>query len=242
MADEKQELITPEMLKKRFAEKLKGIKQDDGPAIQKVLSDSMVYSLTNYDRLTPEAQKIVDEQTVIIRNHLENILKGLPDHVLVRQGKRLLRGSKGKRWHVNLCIDYLEKPVQSPTEIGLRGKTIFDKYMQTIIDIYQDVLEHTHSGIATWSQLALFSMCFDELFVAFHLSQRSYAQQVFSHLRTIQEALDLINLFRIKPEESTLWTSDKDWRIVWEELRPRKVKKKIGSEDVFGKFYHITSN
>lgn len=242
MLEDKEGLVTSEILKERFIEKLKGLKQKGGLEMWTVLVDHMIYSLGNYDRMTPEAQKITDEQNAIMIKHVEDSIKGLPDDVMIRQANRFIRGSKGKRWHVNLCIEQLEKPVQSLNEIESRCKSIFEKYMQPMVDMYQDILEHTHSGTVTFSQIALLGMCFDELFVVFHLSQRSYAQQAYSHLRTIQEALDLINLFRVKPEEADLWTSDEDWHKIWKELKPGKVKEKIGSEDVFGKFYHLFSD
>jgi len=242
MADEKDSLITPEMLKERFIEKLKGVKQGDATAVFNVIAEHLIYSLGNYDCMTSEAQKITDEQNNAMYKHVEDTIKDLPDSVMVRQAKRLIRGHRGKRWHVKLCIDHLEKPLQSPSEMELRSKVIFDKYVQLMVDMYQDILEHAQSGVANFSQIGLFGTCFDELFIAFHLSQRSYAQQAYSHLRTIQEALDLIALFRIKPEEADLWASDEDWHVVWKELSPKKVKAKIGSNDIFGKFYHLFSD
>src|SRR5262249_47255042 len=45
----------------------------------------------------------------------------------------------------------------------------------------------------------------DEVLVAFHLAQRSFAHQTYSHLRTVEETLDIIDLLN----------SDESWLNRW---------------------------
>ncbi|NQT06645.1 MAG: hypothetical protein HQ575_03795 [Candidatus Omnitrophica bacterium] len=201
-----------------------------------------IYALTNYDKMTPEAQKKADELQEMMIKYVDEAVSKLPESPLKRKTKRLSKGAKGKRLHADTHINFLESPVSSPPKLYVKVRKLFIEHLQTIMDFYQDILDGgTLSGVATFSKLSLLAACMDELLVAFHLSQRAMGGQAFSHLRTIYEAVDLIDLFNREPEAADLWTSGKPWQKVWDELSPGKVRQKLGKGAIFKDIYSLVS-
>lgn len=209
----------------------------------KVMVEHLMYCLSNYDHLEPEAQKVTDDLQEQLTAMVEEQLEAMPDTIEKRKIRRLSRGSKGKRLYSDGYIKVLESPVDTAKVHAIYNKTreLFAKNLQIIMDFYQDITDNTLNGPAMFCKLTLIGVCIDELLVAFHLSQRSYAGQSFSHIRTIQECIDLVELFNKEPKWADLWTSDKPSKEIWKDLKPSKVREKLGKDEVFGKIYSLLS-
>ncbi len=203
----------------------------------------LAYCLSNYDKLDSEAQKRTDNLNEQIIALIEEQLPLLPDTIETRKLKRYTRGAKGKRLLAKIYTDILENPTDAATTPVLykKSRELFEKHLQIIMDLYQDISGHSLNGVSTFCKLNLLGVCIDELLVAFHLAQRSYAGQAFSHIRTIQESLDLIELFNKEPKLADLWTSDKPSKEIWEKLRPSKVRNMLGKDEIFRKIYSLLS-
>lgn len=200
------------------------------------------YVLSNYDKLTPQAQKKADELQEKMVRQLDDVVSKLPESLDKRRLKRLSRGAKGHRLFSQLHIKTLENPVESSSKLHVKSRELFVEHLQVIMDFYQDILESgTMRGVATFSRISLLAVSIDELLVAFHLSQRNFGGQAFSHIRTIYEAVDLIDLFNREPQWAELWTSEKPWQKVWDELSPSKVRLKLGKENIFKEIYSLMS-
>lgn len=244
MTLEQDSKITPQDLGNKLVESFKASGNPKDPATQwKIMVEYFVYCLSNYDRLSPEAQKITDDLQKQMIEMVEKQLPALPDTVETRKLKRLTRGAKGKRLFADGYIKALETPLgkTDTPELYKKVREIFEKNLQIVMDLYQDVTDNTLSGPAMFCKLSLLGVCIDELLVVFHLSQRSYAGQSFSHIRTIQESLDLFELFNKEPRWADLWTSDKQSKEIWKELKPSKVRENLGKDEVFGKIYSLLS-
>ncbi len=200
------------------------------------------YVLTNYDKLTTEAQKKVDELQEIMVKHMDDFASKLPESLDKRKLMRLSRGAKGRRLFAKSYVKNLEDPIKSPPKLHLKVGDLFIEHLQIIMDFYQDILENgTMKGVDTFCKLSLLAVSIDELLVAFHLSQRNFGGQALSHIRTIYEALDLVDLFNREPKWTELWTSGKPWQEVWNELSPGKVRSKLGKDNVFKEIYSLMS-
>jgi len=243
MAKNDDELITVDILKDRLVKSFQSIpnKQDKSSSIQ-VIVEQLNFMFSNYEKLTPEAQKIADNMFDEVVSFAEDTTSKLPDSVQTRQLKRLVRGSKGERVSIDAHMDDLEKPRSSQTAFFIKSREFFKKYLQILMDYMQDIVDNTLSGSAIVSQLGLFGVCVDELLVAFHLSNRGYVQQAFAHIRTIDESVDLINLFKIDQAAADFWLNEEDWSKVWKELKPGKVKEKLGSDKIYSELYHFFSS
>lgn len=226
----------------RLVESLKNTSNPRDPTNQwKVMMEHLVYSLSNYDRLTPEAQKVTDDLEKQVISLVDQQLQYMPDTLETRQLRRATRGAKGERLFATGYINALESPLSSPTELFQKTRIVFEKHLQLIMDLYQDISDNTLSGPANFCKFSLLGICIDELLVAFHLSQRSYATQTFSHIRSIQEAIDLVELFNKEPQWVGLWISDKPSKEIWDELKPSQVRKKLGKDETFAKIYSLFS-
>ena len=96
--------------------------------------------------------------------------------------------------------------------------------------------------MAGFAKISLFYLCIDELLTAFHLTQHAFVNQAYSHIRSIFENLDKIDLFHQQPEWAEIWASDnpEDRKKVRTELNPSKVRKKLG-RDTFDPIYGMFS-
>lgn len=203
--------------------------------------DFLQYCLSNYDHLTPEAQKSIDDAFEKLNEYYEEKLVAMPDSIKKRKMKRLVRQN---RLIAEGFIEGLETTIDDTKfpEIHKKTREYFIKYIQIIMDLYQDIMENTFSGRAVLCKLNLLGICIDELLVAFHLSQRSYVGQSFAHLRTIQECNDLIELFNKEPSWADFWTSDIPSKEKWKKLKPSEVRKKLGKGQYFKKVYSFLSD
>ena len=197
--------------------------------------------LKNYDHLNDDGKVMCDRLNDELLKQFEETMRTAPDTKDTRKIKRYLRGGKGERLLAKPHMEVFNKPISNPTPKQLKIRGIFETQLQTIMDFYQDIVGRTFAGLAQFNQLSLIGSCIDELLAAFALSERFYTAQAMSHLRTIQEALDLTRLFREHPEWAELWNSDKPWQEVWRELRPGKVREKIKS-DKFKEIYESLSS
>jgi hypothetical protein len=120
-------------------------------------------------------------------------------------------------------------------------RKIFIRQLQNVVDLLSDVSEHSQNGIASFAKVSLFYFCIDELLAAFHLAQHSYINQAYSHIRTVSESLDKIELFDQQPEWAELWSSQdpKDKMKILNQLSPKAVREKLGREkyDPFYSFF-----
>jgi len=208
----------------------------------KAIMEHLAFSLSNYDHLSPEAKERTNALTSSILLSLEEQAASMPDTVEIRQWRRSIRNAKGERLTAGHFIQSLEGPVAKLPALYQKSAALFEKHLQVILDFLQDIMEHTLSGPAEFCKVGLIGVCVDELLAAQHLARHSYAGQVMSHLRTVQEALDLIELFNKDPQAVDLWTSDQSWQEVWTKLKPGKVRGALDKDPVFGKIYGLFSN
>lgn len=223
-------MITKEDLQKRLEDALKTVKLGDLKAINQIMFDHLKFAAENYDNLTLDAKAVADKGFEIIKNFAEELVEKIPESKEKRILKRLYANSKGEHYKVDQIIKALESPPQPTTdELSEEFRRIFVAKLQNIIDFLYDVSENTFSGSVGFGQLGLLGMCIDELLVTLHLAQHCYINQAYSHVRTVYEHLDKIELFRTKPEWFKVWCSKDDEKIR-KELSPAGVRKKLGKE------------
>lgn len=220
-------MITKEDLKKHLEDLLKSVKPGDLQAINQKMSEHLKYSVENYDNLTDEAKKITDDMLDAIQKHVGQIVDTLPDSKEKRKLKRLYVGSLGKHHHVMQYIKILESTPDLKDEGSKEFRKLFPEKLQNIVDFIFDIYQNTLKGSASFAQLSLLGMCVDEFLVTFHLVQHYYINQAYSHIRTIFEHLDKVELFRTKPQWADIWCGN-DNKKIRNEFSPSEVRKKLG--------------
>ena len=98
--------------------------------------------------------------------------------------------AEGGHFDIKLVIDSLDKKTWISQPLTNEAGQIFTKIGQTAYDWLHDIAQNNNLEYLDAVILGLFYSAIDELIVAFHLSQHSYAPQSFSHIRTVQEILD----------------------------------------------------
>ncbi len=217
--------IGPDDLRQKARELLG---QPGGAPGMEPLAELFKYIGENYDRLTPKAKALADGVWEAMKPEFESILAALPDAPESRQLRRLYARLEGDHWDAVGLIGGLEAPPSRKHPIIDAAKPLFTRHLQTYLDLLWDAAQYSDEG-ARLIQMLLFALSADELLSAFHLAQRGYASQALSHVRTVFEALDLIELFKRSPELVNDWAA-LDPRRAWDEFRPGAVRRKLGEE------------
>lgn len=144
-----------------------------------------------------------------------------------RQHQRLYARIKERHWNVEQFLQALNKPPTTNIPVLLHAREFFVKYLQSVLDFMFDVSKKTLKGESEFAQFSLTYLCVNEFMCAFHLLEHHYATQAYTHIRTVYEILDKIELFYKQPKWAELWASDDEKRKI-AELSPSAVRKKLG--------------
>lgn len=189
-----------------------------------------------YDSCDLEVQAMFDSHIKIIVELIKENTSKMEDCILKRQSLRLIKKLEGKLYSGNQLISKLELPENEDNEIKHEVAIIFEEGIGTILDLMSDVQDNSENSESTFAILLLFSSIIDELIIANHLLKHNYMNQAFSHIRTIYENFDKIELFKTKPEFVNVWINNPNsdnYRI----LSPSGIRGLIGKPK-FDKHYN----
>lgn len=217
-----------------FYKLAKGVDLSNMHKFKEVFMEYMKYLAENYINLDDEMKEVYDKSTSAMLEAVKVELDKSPESIEKRESIRLYKRAKREHYDINELIKILEKPRNDPDGILNAVREIFIKRMQNILDFLSDAQDHSHKY--TTSNYAIFQLYYitiDELLAAFHLSQHSFVNQADTHIRTILENLDKIELFYKQPEWADLWISQdpKDKKEKWKQLRPRAIRRKLGKDE-----------
>lgn len=228
--------IGPDDLRAKFVE----LYTQTGTSENERLSAFYAYLLANQDQLSPEALVLVDKLSEVIKSEFGKALQDAPNTPELHPVRRMFARLTGEHVDASGLIGALEsKPVREHP-FAQAARPLFEKHLQTYLDRLWDVVQHTQSGAAAAAQISMFALCADEMLVAFHLAQRGYANQAFTHQRIVLEALGLIELFTRTPEAADEWMVP-DPRATWEKFKPSKVRRALGQRP-WDPFYSFLSS
>jgi hypothetical protein len=127
-------------------------------------------------------------------------------------------------------IQILEGAGPSNVPVLADARAAFEKSLQRILDLLHEVQKKPGEGPGDFAKIGLLCFCVNDMLAAFHLGQHSFANQAYSHIRSIYEHLDKIELFHRNPEWAALWSSARpeDERKIRDELSPAAVRQKLG--------------
>jgi len=222
-------MITKNNLKEHLEKLLQDVTPGDMQTITNRIGEHITYSLQHYDELDEDAKRSTDNCVDAIKKHSAHLLQQLPDTKTKRRLARLHASSIGKHFNIGDHINELETPVKN-MDVGLREYVrISSEGLKYISDFIFDITQKHIQGSSTFAQLSLLMLCVNELLVTLHLLKHKYVNQAYSHIRTVFEHLDKIELFRVQPKWADAWVGD-DEKLKWKELRPAEVRKKLGKK------------
>lgn len=190
------------------------------------------YLVKNYNNLDDKTKDILDKASdLILKSANENISK-MPDSTKRRLLVRELSKVKGEHLNSSFLIELLEKKTQIEKDILIDTRKIFENHLQNILDFLFDESKKSQKGLDSFAKIGLFYLCVDELLASFHLAQHSFINQAYSHIRSVWENLDKIELFDKYPDYSELWFSENpnDEKKILHEFSPASVREKLGKE------------
>jgi hypothetical protein len=124
-------------------------------------------------------------------------------------------------------VDYFPTILHKEDLLVDEAVLVLSKTLQCLFDILHDATQDSQDGPAKIAILGLSYWLFDELTVAQYLARRNYSTLAYTHLRSVMEILDKIELFTQKPENAELWTSGNESEI-WTKLSPARVRELLG--------------
>ncbi len=208
-------------------ESLKRVTPGDMQTLNQVLFQHLKFYADNYDALDSEAKRRLDDAMRGIQTDLPQVLEKVPDSKDKRVLKRLHRGMLGQRVMVDLLLEELGTASTLEDDNSAESQRLLIEELQKVTDFFCDICDNTLRGPATFGQISLLGLCVTELMVGLHLARHYYTNQAYSHIRTVIEHVDKIELFRREPKWADLWCSGDDVAIS-KELSPMKVRMKLG--------------
>lgn len=191
----------------------------------------LVFVKDNYTLLDAEAKAVADKAIEIAGEATKEAIKSMPDTIEKRKLARVHAQASGDHWNISEITDRLATKTYLTEPVVTETAKFFFEYAQKLADFLHDVKTNTVKG-ANFAPLTLFCSALDELTVAFHLAQRGFGPQAFSHVRVVYETLDKIELFVTKPEYVSLWMSGtkEDRERARKELDAKGVRLKLGKK------------
>lgn len=222
-------MISKAELNNRLKGSLDGVHPADMQTVWGKLLEHLSYCSQHYEELEGEAKAIVDEQFDILEEGVEQGLSQAPESVRKRELVRLRARAHGKHHQVTDFLLLLEQSPQDHLKLPFTedAKAIFIEGTQRISDFLFDASQKP-LGPPHNVCFGLFFHCIDELLAGIHLAQHAYCMQAYAHARGALESLDKIELFVKQPQWIEVWIGD-DERKIYNELRPKEVRKKLGN-------------
>lgn len=224
--------IGPDDLRRKFAELYS---QSERPK-NELMADFYGYIAERASQLTPEAEMLVDKLGNVLKSEFKEALRKAPETPEIHELRRMFAKVTGAHWDAVSLIRSLESKTTLDYPIVAAARPLFEKHFQSYLDLLWDVVQHRHRGVAAAVRTSMFCLSADELLAAFHLAQRGYASQAYTHLRIAMEAMNLIELFTRSPELADEWVGDA--KAAWKKFSPAKVRRALaqGPQDQFYSF------
>jgi hypothetical protein len=186
---------------------------------------------SHYKNATVDGKAYLDNWLTNFYEFLSGKLQEAPDGADVRNMKRMVALGLKKHFEAKKFIDYFPAILEKEDVLVEEAVVIISKTLQCLIDILHDATQDSQQGPAKVAILGPCYWLFDEVTVAQFLARRNYATLAYTHLRSVMEILDKIELFTKKPENAELWVSG-DEREVWKKLSPPRGRELLGRDSL----------
>jgi hypothetical protein len=181
----------------------------------------------HYEDATVEGKAYFDNWLLKFYEFLSTKLQDPPDGADVRRMKRMVALGRKKHFEAKKFMDYFPTILHKEDPLVDEAVLVLSKTLQCLFDILHDATQDSQDGPAKIAILGLCYWLFDELTVAQYLARRNYSTLAYTHLRSVMEILDKIELFTQKPENAELWASGNE-REIWKKLSPARVRELLG--------------
>jgi hypothetical protein len=194
----------------------------------------------HYESMTPEAIAFLEGRQEAMVGLLNHVNSQLPDGIEKRKMKRMLTSVSSN--HLQAAKLVTNFPILRDAEPLIEnGHGVFVKALQRLLDFMHDISLKSHNGPASFAKINLLYWAVDELTAANFLARRGYTTLTYTHLRSVIEIADKIELFDSKPEMADVWASGGPEHEIWRKLSPLKVRQMLGKDNkdpIYAHFSH----
>lgn len=236
-------MISKEDLKNHLRKILNDIDFSDEMAFIELVQKQIMYINEHYEQFDEDAKEMADSAVDNLIKKIKNIVEDIDEGPLKQQMQELIKNIPNKYYiDSKKLVEGLERKSTQDKDIINSTRNYFIQKLQIILNTLSSLVNEKHEGKASFAKISLFYFCIDELLAAFHLAQHAFINQSYSHIRSIYEMLDKIELFNTEPKWAELWMSEdpKDKKKIIHELSPASVREKLG-RDRYDKLYSMFS-
>ncbi len=188
-------------------------------------------AFAHYENATVDGKAYLDNWLAKFYEFLSTKLQDAPDGADTRKMKRMVALARKKHFEAKKFIDYFPTILEKEDLLVDEAVLVLGKTLQCLLDILHDATQDYQEGPTKIAILGLSYWLFDELTVAQYLARRNYSTLAYTHLRSVMEILDKIELFTKKPETSEIWASG-DEHEIWKKLSPPRVRELLGRDSL----------
>lgn len=181
----------------------------------------------NEVNLSSEALEYFDQILINFSKVAEKNIENMPESPEKRRAIRTAASIGGTHFKADGLLRGLEKEPKDPDPTLTEWSAVILKIHQTILDLLFDVTLMSKRQKQPIVFIGMSYACIDELTAALHLARHHYYAQASSHLRTVLESFERMELFAKHPEFIEIWAGDDKAKIL-KELKPSAVRKKLG--------------
>jgi hypothetical protein len=205
------------------------------------LQQLFAWLTANDNNMDPAAKKYSKQFFDTFFKLAEKSASAMTESPEKRKAIRLAKSGLDQHQSAKQLLQGLESSPLKPDQVLNDWSEIVLKSTQVILDLLFDVVQVKQQGKVRVVTIALFYSCIDELTAAHALARHSYFAQANSHLRTVIETLDKIELFVKDSKWVDLWSSG-DGKAIWKELRPKQVRLKLGKDGEDPLYSHLSGS
>lgn len=200
---------------------------DNPQRLQAKVKEVFDFAAANENAMDAEAKAYFNKVLEALSSMVESGLEKIADSSEKRKMSRLVALTKGKHHSAKGLADGLGRPLPRPFAVAEAAKPVFLSSLQSLLDVLFDATRQPQNGVAQFGVLSMLYWSVDELNAAFYLAERKYATQAYSHLRTVYDLLEKVELLFKQPQWAEVWGSDDKKKII-RELSPSAIRRKLG--------------
>ena len=197
-----------------------------------------------YDSCSPELQKMFDDHVNLCAKIARENVGKMEDSIKKREAIRSIRKMENSGYNFDKLYSTLIE-VKPKDQVLQNAEGIILGGMGLLIDLTSDItFDESNSKYVDFLKVALYQYIIEELTLSKYLIDHNYFSQTYTHLRSVYETVDLIDLFIKQPSYLDLWADDSQEEAIVSKKRttffPANVRKLIGKNGgLYEKIYWL---
>jgi hypothetical protein len=229
----------------KLRQHLRGIAADPEEAtlVPRVLAFLKGTDWSTFDeRARREADRILDGLVQAGAEEAKRQLPTLEDGAKRRQARRVVAYNDGEHTSAHDLVAVLGRETEQKADVVARAKEAFIPALQASLDFLYDARQRDdveqEKTLTGQRFVVLYGLLFglvDELLAAFHLAQRAFVNQAYSHIRTVEEFLDVAELLGTDEALLEAWLRPGDPKTevrLYRQLS-EKVRERFGRDNLY---------